>query len=70
MEWYRYIFGKLVWHWLDVTFRWLVFFYVIRTGMYFIKNKKIFKELRFTPYIWIACGIGILAVLLYDVFKY
>jgi hypothetical protein len=62
----RLVFGKLIWHWLDAALHWLVFFYVIRTGIFFFKNKPLFKTLKFHWYIWIAAALGIVYVVLKD----
>lgn len=56
--------GGVIWLLIESVLYWCLLFYLIRSGMFFYKNKQALKSLQLKKYFLIAAGIGVLFVLL------
>lgn len=55
--------GKIIWLLFESILYWCVIFYVIRSALYFYKNKNALKALEIKKYFWISVALGVVYVL-------
>lgn len=51
--------GKVLWLLIEAVLYWFVLFYVVRSAMFFFKNKSALKTLQLKKYFWISLGLGV-----------